>query len=236
MLRRFSNDAHAHLISLLATYEQSRRYYLIFHWADANLRGYWRKINPRPSFDPQTVLWVASQCLGIADGLSAIHRYEEETARGSKPSESFGYHGDIKPENVLWFASHDEGTMGKLQLADFGLPSDVLDDLKTPTSKLARLRAYQPPESDLEGWNVGRSYDIWTLGCLYLEFITWLLGGWDLLDAFEFTRLSTGSHSFDMASVTFFRIVERRPGEKKTLKAVVKPEVTEVCLVFPLEA
>lgn len=43
-----SANAHEHLISLLATYEQYKRFYLIFPCANFDLKGYWEKRNPKP--------------------------------------------------------------------------------------------------------------------------------------------------------------------------------------------
>ncbi|KAK7734704.1 hypothetical protein SLS53_007809 [Cytospora paraplurivora] len=44
MLMKFSDDSHEHLISLLARYEQFKKFYLIFPWAEADLENYWRII------------------------------------------------------------------------------------------------------------------------------------------------------------------------------------------------
>ena len=86
--------------------------------------------------------------------------------------------------------------------------------------------SYRPPECDLKGGKIGQSYDIWTLGCLYLEFITWLLGGWELVKAFEEKRMSFDPMWCDMDTDTFFEIVEcKRP---RAFAAMVKPTVKDV--------
>lgn len=215
MLKMFSDDTHPHLISLLATYQQFRVYYLIFPWADL-----------------QTIMWVAKQCEGIANGLVKIHKYQTSNSK-LQPGfheNRYGRHGDLKPENILWFSDPDGGT---LKISDFGLSEYSTLHRKSykPRSRVATSMSYRPPECDLKGGQIGQSYDIWTLGCLYLEFITWLLGGWDLVKNFERKRMLFDSMWCDMSTDTFFELVEcpnsRRPG---VIAAMVKPAVTSVII------
>jgi len=62
-----------------------------------------------PDFNKETVLWAVDQMAGIASGLGAIHSFMVQYPVGQagvhvKPGEEkFGRHGDIKPENILWF-------------------------------------------------------------------------------------------------------------------------------------
>jgi len=67
--------------------------------------------------------------------------------------------------------------------------------------------SYRPPECDIHGGRIGQSYDIWTLGCLYLEFVTWLLGGWDLIKLFEEKRSSFDPMWYQMHTDIFFEFV-----------------------------
>lgn len=70
---------------------------------------------------------------------------------------------------------------------------------------------------------IGRSYDIWTMGCLYLEFIAWLLGGWELVREFTIVRTTqVVTQSLDSWDSSFFELVE----SEKT--AEIKKEVKEV--------
>lgn len=236
MLRRFSNPTHEHLITLLATYEQAGIYYLIFPWAKADLKRYWRVINPRPTADPTTVLWLAKQCKGIAGGIKTIHKYTSSNGK-LKPASSgqkFGHHGDIKPENVLWFprSMEDDERYGTLELSDFGLaefsPHHTVSMI--PRTSFAASPQYRAPEVDVEGTGaIGRSYDVWTLGCLYLEFITWQIGGWDLVDRFAYNRMTVESQGFEQSSGKFFQVTvnySNRGLARST--AAIKPVVIDV--------
>ncbi|KAH7400381.1 kinase-like domain-containing protein [Cadophora sp. MPI-SDFR-AT-0126] len=244
MLKRFSDPsvpAHKHLISLLATYQHFGTYFLIFHWADADLRRYWKDVNPNPVMDRRTVKWVAQQCKGIAEGVCAIHQYTSSSLRPQPKNVTFGHHGDIKPENVLWFSepNHEQTANGTLKLSDFGLAALSMHQTRSmqPKSKLATSLAYQAPEVDTDGTHaIGRSYDIWTLGCLYLEFITWLMGGWDLVGEFLFFRIpqdvelgQDGTTFYGSNQAPNFYVLNpvKIPGGKWNFTAEVKPAVSK---------
>lgn len=258
---KFSGDAHPHLVSLLATYEQFKRYYLIFHWAEADLLDYWNKRYPSPLVDYDNILWVAEQCSGITDGLLKIHKYESTDSKSHQskrhgdmldpksatqlkstssqkrpPKQLYGTHGDIKPQNILWFRDpHDETDKGILKISDFGLTEFSADNSKSykPNINVAGSPDYRPPEVDNEGGIIGRSYDIWSLGCLYLELITWLLGGCVLVEKFRRDRHSYDPLWFGTWTDTFFEIV-RCEVTSNNLGAMVKPQVTSVTYpVFP---
>lgn len=243
MLNKFSSNKHDHLISLLATYEQFDRFFLVFDWAEADLQAYWRKANSKPSFDQQTVMWMARQCKGIANGVIKIHEhesiYDKEDSNGpANKNVVFGHHGDIKPENVLWFAEQgqeDRKVGGTLKLSDFGLAEVSVHRTVSmaPKSKWGVSLGYRAPEADLNrGAAIGRSYDIWTLGCLYLEFITWILGGSKLLDEFLEARKARDATWHDIETHTFFELkVDRGTGEPM---AVIKPAVTKVSLTLSI--
>ncbi|KAK8112925.1 hypothetical protein PG984_013451 [Apiospora sp. TS-2023a] len=173
ILQKFvGRNAHRHIVTLLATYRHYGKYHMIFYRAQGDLAKYWKSINPAPTFELKTILWVATQSKGIAEGLMLLHRHptfpkskeipetpvssayqqsyinSRETIRettivrkqtdlnktkqgrvedsrthpkgednatmkqGSlSPEEQirYGRHGDIKPENILWF----EGEKGE---------------------------------------------------------------------------------------------------------------------------
>ncbi|EPE30998.1 Protein kinase-like (PK-like) [Glarea lozoyensis ATCC 20868] len=233
MLKMYSDDTrYPHLISLLATYEQFGIYYLIFPWADGDLNYFWSTLRPEPSLNMKTVKWFAKQCKGIAHGLLKIHHYRTSNSKCQTGSHHhpethesrFGRHGDLKPENILWFSDSDGGT---LKISDFGLSEYSTHHSKSykPKSKVATSMSYRPPECDLTGGKIGQSYDIWTLGCLYLEFITWLLGGWELVKKFEKKRMSFDPMWCDMNTDTFFEIVKVHGERSIALAARVKPAV-----------
>ena len=61
-----------HLIQLQLTFRHGRDYYLMFPWADGNLKQFWsqRRANPE---ELEQVRWLMAQCRGITRGLRKIH-------------------------------------------------------------------------------------------------------------------------------------------------------------------
>jgi serine/threonine protein kinase len=151
----------------------------------------------------------------------------------TKPRNSrlvFGRHGDIKPTNLLWFPDHiDANSKGTIKICDFGAGEFSTDaSSKLSSNSIAHTPSYRPPESDFPDYTVTDSWDIWTLGCLYLEFITWFMGGSKLLDEFKVNRGK--SSSGPCRTNAFFEIV-RDPESNEIIqpqKARVKETVSEV--------
>lgn len=81
--------------------------------------------------------------------------------------------------------------LGVLQITDFGLSS--FHHTETAADIKAKLLAhpYRPPESHLV-MKTTQSLDTWTLGCLFLEFLTWLVEGPSGFAKFDEMRRSPG--------------------------------------------
>ncbi|KAI0198029.1 hypothetical protein F4808DRAFT_473134 [Astrocystis sublimbata] len=218
-LKRLSGDAHPYLISLLGTYEIDGTYSLIFPWAEGDLSQYWQQERGLVEKSKKHLRWISKQCQGIAEGLSYIHRLETTSGsslidHGFLPAfiqESgmagpdthrratttklrlFGLHGDLKPQNILWFPDYSSpiGRMrGLLKITDFGFAEFSIDETMNsrPEDRAINL-TYHPPESKLNTDVIGCSYDIWSLGCVYLGFIAWWLSGHDSIVTFFTSRL-----------------------------------------------
>lgn len=237
VLRKFNDETHAHLTSLLATYEQFNKFYLIFPCAEANLEEYWKHQNPQPVMSHATILWMAEQCQGLANGLAQIHRWNSPPYGGkhdrlavptpsSQVSQLIGHHGDIKPENLLWFQSPAGGPDGGiLKITDFGQTEFKASRTTfNQSGKRAPVSpSFRPPEYDLKGGN-GRSHDIWALGCVFLDFIAWVLGGWEKISQFANARNSPDPGWHGIYTDVYFE-VNNEDGKKV---AVIKSAVTEV--------
>lgn len=104
----------------------------------------------------------------------------------------FAIHGHIDLDTIICYGEPEILEQCVLVISHF--PRSISQPssgshapLDSPT---VRSPTYRPPEWDLEGGCVSESSDIWSLGCAYLEFITWLLGGKDLLSKFQDARQS----------------------------------------------
>ncbi|KAK0719385.1 kinase-like domain-containing protein [Lasiosphaeris hirsuta] len=215
ILRLVSKHQHEHLITLLASYEQKGLYHFVFPLAKADLYSYWKNINNNPERDPATAMWIAEQCEGLARGLETVHKYDTfsgdslicgaspETTRNSPLSKGKDRarslrtfhcrHGDIKPENILWFPDPKGDGKGVLKIADFGA-AEVTDKDEAPWKKNPASLIYEPPEARIRPPDgiIKTSYDIWCLGCIFINMSTWYFGGWQGIEDFLTRRQEVG--------------------------------------------
>ena len=251
------------MISILAAYIHNGVYNLVFPLALGDLLKYWKEINPTPPEDERdaNLAWLAAQCQGLAEGLSSMHRYEttsfkcllnpesfqvveENRAKvkggGLKKLRLFGRHGDIKPENILYYPGHRGNLRGRLLIADFGCAEFSTKEEVDPNRRnwIPNTPTYRAPETDLSpsDSSITPSYDIWALGCVYLEFLTWWFGGWALVADFAQKRLSLDpsffglSEGFEVGTDFFFSITKEN--DKKTAdvrESVKKVSTYQVC-------
>ncbi|KAI1739586.1 kinase-like domain-containing protein [Xylaria scruposa] len=186
-----------HLIKLLLTFQHGQKYYLLFECADSNLWDYWSKYSNGPKDAGVSSLWMAEQCLGLATAVKRIHglatwqkKRRDESGAVNEDEREWGRHGDIKPQNILCFSSSMKDD-GLLVLSDLGLTryhSSVTRSQVSPTSIDGCTKLYRPPEMDMPGQHICSKYDIWSLGCVFLELCTWWLRGLRSVQEFESRR------------------------------------------------
>jgi hypothetical protein len=238
-LERFTSEGRPgreptreHLVSLLATFKKGGYYYLLFHWASSDLYGFW---NTQNTLSDANVTWLLEQCCGIALGVHYIHEYQSsfgsdgKTINTPNADRRYGRHTDIKPQNLLVFQKRDDlGDYGTIQLTDFGLCEFRGEHSRSniPQAALSGGTAtYSPPEACVAHGIISRSYDIWSLGCVYLEFITWYLGGCQYVKAFIDERLSPALNGMDTDHFCCFEQPETPGG---ALRPRVKGQVLNV--------
>lgn len=204
-------------------------FYLLFPWADSDLLGYWQR-HPKPSLSEDTWQWLIEQVYGIVDAVAFIHDPGDSMIAPQK--RLYGRHGDIKPENVLWFGKRQSvGGRGALVLSDLGLAAVHRDTSRSniPGEAIPRTPNYRPPECDMDGpkGHISRSFDIWTMGCLFLESIVWALEGWDGRVQFRFSRCDS---AYLNGETDVFFDIKRTENESNKSEYVfqVKDEVTKV--------
>ncbi|KAF5004498.1 hypothetical protein FDECE_9010 [Fusarium decemcellulare] len=180
--------ADHHLAPQLA-YKHGRDYFLLFPWATGNLYQFFEKRKADPS-SLDELCWFFERCWGIARCLDKIHRLdalarsldvlENPTHEGSSRC------GHIKLENILWFEDY-KGQRDFFTMTDFALTQTRPDPQKTSTRKMSGK--YRPPEVHFMK-PMSQKYDVWSLGCVLLEFISWFLLGYEqTFDVFTMERI-----------------------------------------------
>ncbi|KAH8659799.1 hypothetical protein BX600DRAFT_522405 [Xylariales sp. PMI_506] len=177
-LQRIRHYKSNHLIKPIAAYTINQDQCLLFPWAGGgNLVDYWRQYPHLPR-DTESNQWLIEQFVGLSEALRELHLTNCR-------------HGDLKPENILWFKSNSG--MGTLQIADLGLAAFHKEEMHTKDRRglktvtpAGELR-YGPPEMDKRRGADPRSrqYDMWSMGCIMLELLIWLMYGNDALKKFQ---------------------------------------------------
>lgn len=184
-LWRLDGTVHEHLLTMLTAFEHQKHLMFVFPWADIHLKSFWSDENSW-NWDAATFKWTLQQMHGIMGAIDKLHEPTHLHSLKLEPEDRFGLHADIKPDNILFFKS-EKHPRGILVVSDFGLSSfhRQVSRSNIPNQKIPGVPEYRPPECDIEGGKISRKYDIWTLGCLFLEMVTWLMGGNNLLKRLE---------------------------------------------------
>jgi serine/threonine protein kinase len=180
---------------------------------------------------PEVTFWIAQQCQGLASAVKRIHglatwqlkMQSSSYSVSSEAEKTRGRHGDIKPSNILWFKKR-EGHCNLLVLSDLGLTryhSELTNSLVSHIP--GSTSTHRAPEVDT-GCRISQRYDIWSLGCVFLEFCVWYLQGWDGLERFEDDRqMEKVSKGF--ITDGYYSLIYSKSGEKR---AEVKRSVYKV--------
>lgn len=206
-LERIRELDHPHLIKAIAYYTKRDRHYVMFPWAKlGNLRDFWKKDPAKLSGG--YLQWAFRQLSGLAEAIGKLHH--------SDTDESWR-HGDLKPENILCF-EHDSKDHDPciLVIADVGL-TQVHEKMTEMRKEATRTNQgtvmYEPPEAELQPTEPrSRRYDIWSMGCIYLEFVIWLLYGAKGLNQFRSDLCAAGG------TTRFYVVEEIQNSHMKTAR------------------
>jgi serine/threonine protein kinase len=173
--------------------------------------------------DTSMIRWISKQIVGIAGALHTIHEPPSNSLI-TPQTNKYGRHGDLKPENILWYDSPSDAG-GILVIADLGLSK--LNSIRTRSNEaiedLHATARYRPPECDIEGGKVSRAYDVWTFGCLLLEWLCWAMNG--QADRVQFLYSLRSPYSIGAYSDVFFDLIAKESGGHQV---IVKSKVIQV--------
>lgn len=204
-----------HLVKPIASYrykgEESTSF--LFPWADGGtLREFWTRERTKPLEEPRMMSWILNQLKGLCHALNALHQ------EGC-------WHGDVKAENIYVFK--EDEYMGTLRIANVGQAEwhamrieQRVNLLERAGTNTATLR-YVSPEFVHTDY-IQLISDVWALGCVFLEFLIWILYGQDGLNAFnamEFDRYwseSDGRFSLHARVQSWVDLIARDLADEKT--------------------
>ncbi|KAI3319258.1 kinase-like domain-containing protein [Xylariaceae sp. AK1471] len=204
-----------HLLPVYAAYRRGLHYSFVFPWADGgSLIDLWTRepqslkmsvlVDAQKDTDAyrtrMVITWVASQLAGLTGGLGLGFLHDNKFLGSPQPTlavpeseKRYGIHGDIKPHNILYFEqdrNKDNTGLGVFKMSDFGLTgfhSAITRSRQPPTGP--HSPTYRAPEYGISDAYLSRKYDIWGLGCVILQFLTWLISGPEALKDFDQARL-----------------------------------------------
>ncbi|OAG28986.1 cyclin-dependent kinase 2 [Nematocida displodere] len=143
------NLKHPHIIALHQVIYTENKLYLVFEYADTDLKKYLDLTRTQKRTMPPDQIRSFSRQLTSA--VAYCH--------------SIGIlHRDLKPQNIL--ITKD----AQIKLADFGLGRSVGIPLHTLTNEVVTLW-YRAPEILLGVKNYSTAVDVWSLGCIIAEFV-----------------------------------------------------------------
>lgn len=234
ILKQFGNHTQHHLIFLLTSFTLHSDLCFLFPYADCDLQTYWVDPKREPVRDSEYLKWISRQLRGLTSAVRLLHAGTEakdgtfKVMKSADGQKRYCRHGDIRPENILWFRSKDD-KHGILVLADMGVSvfNRTVSRSKQPRRYVAQIPGYHPPESVTIGGEVDRTFDIWSLGCVYLEMMAWALGGRQYL--YEFKEARIEEPSAVLHSDVFYKLVtEVDKLGNYTDTAMVKEQVVKV--------
>jgi serine/threonine protein kinase len=204
---------------MIKAYKHGDTFNLIFPLAKTNLDHLLRE----PAFDTSNSIqgpmesrpvWI--QLLGITKALGKIGGGAETIFGPSDKQQFQGTHFDLKPANIL---VDNDGTW---IISDFG--QSTFRETTRSSSRVVNqggTDAYAPPEIDNLDARFSRRYDIWSLGCIMLEVLAFVLLGHEGLRGnrgLDHVRCTRSSWSSRIDHRFFCQ-------ESPQGKCIVKPEI-----------
>ena len=249
--KNFSNDTeipkHDHLIKCYASWKFGAEYHMIYELAECNLEEFIQKTK-HPKDDPTlNNAWLIEQMCGLAGALRAVHTQEEDgkhtsndnmldVPKAPKARSRSGYIHEIKPDNILvflygasvhWFRLSD---FSCAKFADFVASISGQHVNSHLTTSKTGTPDFRPPES-MKG-ETSRPYDLWSLGCVYLELFVWFLKGYPSLQAFRAKRRRLVKPN-GVEDEAFYFTDEVSANPRVQLRSAVEDEISQLSTICP---
>ena len=210
-LQKLAALPHENLVLHLAAWTQDETFYMLFECAEKNLRNHMTL--PAPHMTGTFAKDLLQQLRNISAAVEHIHKIapaglgpteqaitDKDTLKvGPSLRRSTGFHYDLKPENILLFRDAGGKSM-TWKVSDFGTTRihEIVSGSGTSQHQYRSHKTrslsqgdpvYCAPDWVLRG-ETSRPYDIWSLGCVFLEVLLWAfhIEGWQTPE-FEMARV-----------------------------------------------
>lgn len=239
ILEELHRFPHQHIVSHIACWQRHGVDYILLPKARCDLKAMLTR-QAAPSVNRATVKWLFSQLYGLADALKHFHALENKSdSTGQGSNVRWAYHHDIKPQNILIF----ELILNQhpiFKLSDFGagrISNPNEKGLSHKENEVVGTLTYFAPEAHSGGKGASRPFDVWSLGCVFLELLVWLF------QLFEDKEDEDG-HKITQHVAHFEHLREHFPGanpydlddsfywKPKTGSFELKPPVVDVLLTL----
>lgn len=172
--------SHKHLVHCLGSLEYHDEYSLFFELADCSLEDLF--VRGDMELSPAVIFACAA---GLCGGLDYLHH-----GLSRNGNRIVGYHLDFRPQNILIY-----GDLWKV--ADFGLsrlkhPRPGMEESPEATPNRRGDGTFVAPEASLKG--VNSISDLWSLGAVLIEVLTFAVGGSCLVKDFRKNRITAERH------------------------------------------
>ncbi|KAJ8110297.1 hypothetical protein OPT61_g6826 [Boeremia exigua] len=188
---------HPHLVKCLTSFTFASQYHMIYEKADGNLEEFMQTHKNASKVHSLSPQYLGQQLAGLCGAVVVIHTQSSSDGGGSRlgvpnAKEKSGYLHDIKPDNLLVFL-YEKRPFFRLsdfscaKVVDFVASVSGVHKQSWQSTSKSGTPIYRAPESTTEG-KTSRPYDIWSLGCVFLEVLVWYIEGYEGLLAFRKSR------------------------------------------------
>jgi serine/threonine protein kinase len=231
-----SLKSHSHIMTHQAMFIYEGEYNILYDWADCDLRCLLDLAHSAFLDSPGAPRRVLEEASNLIGALSFLHRDLVLPVVGS----CICCHMDLKPENILVFFYGDSFS---LKISDLGVSKIKADphsdsrpnhqefnpkkpqltpDLRKLTPRTTKTTPgrghgqFQAPEMNQP--RVGRSSDVWSMGCILIVMIIRTFEGIKVLEQFEKVEIMTSNDYFHY----------KDEGGKTDIKPAVKEWLTRI--------
>lgn len=190
-----------HIVRIVKSYKKGDEFNIVFPRAKANLKECLEKpphMLGKLTTGPLREAGMWKQMRGLARALERIINYDDRNDTAQEVYQApgqelgdrriLGYHFDLKPANVLVY-DDDEGEDNVFKISDFGQAKFRDQAGGSRTTHAGGTENYAAPEmSTDEQRALNTRYDVWSLGCIFTELVTFVLKSYQGVRDFEAAR------------------------------------------------